>query len=251
MVLPAPVRLPVRVLADLVAGLGLGELHIAIAPTPVWRDRAEGRRVDQHVEHRLGRLGWRLRDGSVDREVVAVLAALCRPEVGFHGWLTHEHRTTAVLAAALGREAVLAVRTDDTVSLRGAHRLRLAEPLVDQLPDVPPGDGPTLRIDRAELRVTRGRTDGGAGLRRVRAEVSAAVRLISAPTTGAGELYAIGHGRPVDYVDTAHGRYLVTTARDQVEIRPAGRRDLVAELRHRRAPRATVGNPGTPEDDAS
>jgi hypothetical protein len=255
-VLPMPVRLPLRVLADLVAGLGLGDLHISIAPTPMWRDPTMGRQVDNRVELHLTRLGWRQRDGSVDREVVTALAVLCRPEAGFHGWLTHEHRTTSVLAAAVGREAVLAVRAEDTVSLRGAHRLRLAERLVAQLPEVVPGTGSPLRVDRAELRATdptgRQRTEGGAGLRRARSDVRRAVRLVSAPTTGAGELYAIpGDGRPVSYVDTTHGRYLVTAVREVLEIRPAGAMDLVAELQVRRAAAATVGNSRTPHNPAS
>lgn len=257
MVLPAPARLPVRVLADLVARLGLGELHISLAPSPVWRDP-----TDQHSEHHseqrgerhLTRLGWRRRNGSVDREVMAALAVLCRPDVGFHGWLTHEHRTTAVLAAAVGREAVLAVRVGETVSLRGIHRHRLAERLVSELPEVEPGAGPPLRVARAELsgtdRTGRLRTEGGTGLRRARPEVRAALRVISAPTTGAGELYAVGHGSPVDYVDTAHGRYLVTATRDVIEIRPARRPDVVAELQVRRRPATNAGNPTASEDDA-
>lgn len=253
MVLSAPARLPARVLADLVADLGLGELHISLAPSPVWRDPAD-QRSEQRGERHLIRLGWRRRDGSVDREVMAALAVLCRPDVGFHGWLTHEHRTTAVLAAAIGREAVLAVRVGETVSLRGIHRLRLAERLVSELPDVEPGAGPPLRVDRAELsgtdRTGRLPTEGGTGLRRARPQVRAAIRLISAPTTGAGELYAVGHGSPVDYVDTAHGRYLVTTTRDLIEIRPARRPDVVAELQVRHRSVAAAGNPAAPEDDA-
>ncbi|WP_460394410.1 ESX secretion-associated protein EspG [Actinophytocola sediminis] len=250
-----PVRLPARVLADLVAGLGLGEPHLAIAPEPVWRDPTTSHQVDQRVEHHLTRLGWRQRPSGVDREVTAALTVLCRPDVGFHGWLTHDHRTTSILAAAIGREAVLAVRTGDTVALRGIHRHRLAERLVAHLPDIAAGTGPPLRVERADLHRTdqsgRQPTDGGVGLRRARPEVRAAKRLISAPTTGAGELYAVDGERPVDYVDTVHGRYLVTATDDLLEIRPATRTALVAELRLRRSPGATVGNSRTPNDHAS
>lgn len=257
MVLPTSVRLSVRVLADLVARLGLGEPHISIAPEPVWRDPAGDGRPDARVDRQLDRLGWRQRDGSVEREVLAALAVVCRPDLGFHGWFSHEHRTTSVLAAAVGREGVLAVRTGNTVSLRSVRPLRLAERLVAQLPEVPAGLGQPLRVPRAELHATdeggRQPTDSGAGLRRARPEVRRALRLMSAPTTGAGELHVTSStsAEPVGYVDTAQGRYLVAAERDVLGIRPATAADLVAELQVRRSAVATVGNSRTPHDPAS
>lgn len=252
MVLPAPARLPVRVLAELVAGLGLGEPHLGLTPEPLWRDPAAAGRFGRLVERHLTRLGWRRRDGEIDREVVAALAVVCRPDVGFHGWLTHEHRTTSVLAGAIGREAVLAVRSGNDVTVRSVHRQRLAERLAAHLPDVPAGAGPPLRVDLAELRATDpsgGRpTEGGAGLRRVGPQVRRAAALVAAPTTGAGELYPVGGRAPVSYVDSAHGRYLVATTRDVLEIRPATRADVTAELQVQRSAAATVGNPGTPPE---
>lgn len=245
MVLPAPVRLPVRVLADLVARSGLGELHVSLAPAPVWRDGP----ADDHTEL-LTALGW-VRRGTVEREVLAALAVLCRPQTGFHGWISHERRTTSVLAAAVGREAVLAVRAGDTVSVSGAGRLRLADRLVGCLPPVPAGRGPVLHVGLDALaavdRHGRVRVAGGIGSRPAPAEARRARRLIAAPTTGAGELHVVGGPRPVTYVDTVHGRYLVDRQQEAVVIRPAAGADLVAELCSR-LPVDSVGNSRPPHD---
>jgi hypothetical protein len=226
-VLSAPACLPVRVLARVVGEVGLGELHPVLAPVPVWRSADERAPLPPA-------LGWVDRRGALDREVAASLAVLCRPATACFGWITCGAVTTAVLAACLGKEAVLAVRTaDDMVRLSRVPAARLAERLVAQTPDVPPVAGVPLVVALSELRAAspagRVRAPGGVASRLADPAVRRVQRLLAQPTTGAGELYVDQRDEPVCYVDTAGGRVVVTAlGSGMVRVGPA---DLVARLR--------------------
>lgn len=214
MALSAPVRLPARLLAALVDREGLGELHPTLATAPTWRDTH-----DPVNDEQLTALGWRDRDGSLDREVASSLAVLCRPDVAYYGWLTHRGTTTAVLAAAIAREGVLAVRrADGTIRLRGVCARRLAQRLVGQLPGARPGVGVPLVVPLSELHAA------GRDVLRVR-------RLLGLPVTGSGELYAGRRAEPLCYVDTVAGRYAVMILSSGcVRVGPADEPALVAQL---------------------
>jgi ESX secretion-associated protein EspG len=213
-VLPASVSLSVRVLARVVTAGGLGELHPVLAPTPVWR-------ADGDDEPLSPALGWVDRRGVLDREVAAALAVLCRPRAACHGWITCGRVTTAVLAAAIGKEAVLAVRCGGTVRLSRISASRLVERLVAQTPVVPAARGVPVVVSLSELHAAGPTKAGNPAVLRVR-------RLVALPTSGAGELYA-GDSAPVCYVDTAVGRVVVTPLGDGV-VRVGGA-DLVGQLR--------------------
>jgi hypothetical protein len=127
--------------------------------------------------------------------------------------------TSAVLAGAIGKEALLAVRQpDDTVRLTRIPSSRLAERLVAQTPDVPAAAGVPVVVARSELHAA-GRVRGSAAVR----------RLLALPTIGAGELYVGRCDDPISYVDTVGGRVVVTAlVPDAVRV---GAADLVAQLR--------------------
>lgn len=217
MALSAPARLPARLLAALIEREGLGELHPTLAAAPTWRDTH-----DPACDKQLTALGWRDRDGGLDREVASSLAVLCRPDVAYYGWLTHHGTTTAVLAAAIAREGVLAVRrADDMIRLRGVCARRLAQRLVAQLPEARPGAGVPLVVPLSELHATS----------RVAHDVLRVRRLLSLPVTGSGELYASRRTAPLCYVDTAAGRYAVAVlGSDSVWVGPGREPALVARL---------------------
>ena len=59
------------------------------------------------------RLGLLDNRGRLDVEVAASLAVLCRAGAEFYGWINEGDKTKGVLAAAIGREAVLAIRDGD------------------------------------------------------------------------------------------------------------------------------------------
>lgn len=250
MVLPAPAHLTARVLARIVAGNGLGNLHHTLAPAATWRPPGAPDPHDAETSEALARLCWRQRNGSLDREVAASLTVLCRPHTEFYGWLTHDDATTAVLAAATGREGVLALRSDSSVWLSTVPAKQLAERLVAQLPDTPPATGHVTTVALADLHAAnrngRVRARGGVIARRADPDVRHVQWLMSLPVTGAGELYAavrddtgtrLTHDEPVEYVDTSAGRVLATKPDPRhLRVGPGSRDDLVAEL-HRRSRR--------------
>ncbi|MFC4853599.1 ESX secretion-associated protein EspG [Actinophytocola glycyrrhizae] len=252
MALFVPATVPARVLAWLVARHGLGEPHIALAPTAVWRPPHEPDPWPDRSADWLTKLGWCDRAGRLEREVSASLAVLCRPVDEAYGWITHVGVTIAVLAARIGKDAVLAVRTpDDMVGLSGIPAGRLTERLVAQLPELPPLPGRPWTVSPAEVRSVNktGRRLGPAGATVLRAspEARAARQLLTQPRTGGGELW-VAHrdrsglrhvGQPVRYADLAGGRVLLTRQPRGVRVVPGAGADLVAALNgaHRGLPR--------------
>ncbi len=225
MVLSAAVRVSASVLSALVARERLGKLHVALAPVATWRDEP----LD--IRDELAAIGWA---GELDRDVIASLRVLCEPTTAYYGWLTHDGATVSVLTAAIGREAILAVRDGDLVRLRTIGARQLADRLVAQLPDVPPGRGLPFTVSLSELRATdrrgRVRAPGGVVSRRAGPEVLRAQELLALESTGAGEIYSSSQV-PLCYIDTVEGRYVVSSlTEDTVRVAPASVSALVSQL---------------------
>lgn len=233
--LPRTLVLPVDALTRLVSWEVGGELHPALAPAPLWRPPAAEDEGDRAARAHLAEQGLLGRGGRVDVEVAAALAVLCRPRVEFYGWLDDRVRTVGVLAGAIGREAVVAVRDGDAVTLRQARFKRLPETLVARIPKAPPGRGDRARARRSELVAS-----GPAG-----AQARLVQRVARLPVVGSGELHVavrdeLGRRRraphPLRYADTAHGRWLNEVAPlpdgdAEVEVVPAAGQELAARLR--------------------
>lgn len=245
MVLPAPAMVPARVLAWLVATEGLGDLHVTLAPAALWRVPTARNPWPEQAAERLTVLGWRNSVGGLEREVVASLAVLCRPAVGMFGWITHDGNTIGVLAARIGKDAVLAVRTPDgMIGLSSIPAGRLVERLVAQTPHIPAGPGKPLSVSPGDLRSVnragRQLTSTGAIVRKASPDARHAKQLLAQRSTGGGELWVAARdssGRrhvvkqPVRYADIDNGRHLITASgASQVRLIPAGRFQLVAAL---------------------
>lgn len=247
MVLPRPVTMPVETLLSVVREEKLGEPHITIAPTAVWRPKDARREEQVRARQEITRLGWLDRRGQVDAEVAASLAVLCRAAVECYGWIKDGARTIAVLAGAIGREAVLAVRDGDSVSLSQLQPdADLAAVLVAQLPDLRPARGRPVTVDKADLvAAPDGRVRSDSGMSRpASVEVRQVQQIAALPTIGGGELYVAtreGVGRyrkgiqPLRYADTEHGRFLNATMAasngvTRIVVGPATKRDLVGHL---------------------
>jgi hypothetical protein len=180
--------------------------------------------------------------------VVAALTVLCRASVEFFGWIHDGTRTIGVLTAAIGREALLAIRDGNVVRLSQIRSSRLPEMLVGQIPDLPAGRIRPMRIARAELAATtrdgRRRSETGVGSYPASEQARMARQLANLPTLGTGELYvavrdSMGRRRavaePLRYTDTPQGRYgyQITTAGGEGHVLIGGmtRPDLATRLR--------------------
>lgn len=244
MVLPAPAKVPAAFLAWLVADANLGELHKTLAPEARWLPPSGQDELRRRCQQLLTEQGWRDRHGKLEREVAGALTVLCRPRVEYYGWIAHAGQTIGVLAGRIGREAVLAVhQPDSTVWLTSVNSAKLAERLVAQTPDVPPGRGKSFTVSAADVRATRRdgrqRTSSGVVLRQAAPEVRLAQQLAALPSTGHGELSVARRdelGRrqrtpqPLRYTDTSDGRFILSVVSEQVRVEPAARDDLVRHL---------------------
>ncbi len=245
--LTQPLTLDADALARLVRLENLGELHIALKVLGVWRPRAEEEQVESETRARFLQLGLLDRRGRLDVEVAASLAVLCRAGAEFYGWINEGERTRAVLAAAIGREAVLAMREDDEVTINQIRPEALPQVLVAQIPDVPPARGDALNVMRSEAVSAVGgrhRTEAGVGSRPAAREVRAVRQIAELPTTGGGELYVAVRDRtarrraatyPLRYADTVAGRWLnhmsdAGSGEQRVLVAPATKADLVRRL---------------------
>lgn len=246
MVLPKPLTMPAEALVRLVALENLGELHVTLKPPALWRPKQVEHEVETRAREQFAQQGLFDRRGRLDVELVASLSVLCRPGAEFYGWITIAERTIGVLAAAIGREAILAIREGDSVSLNQIRPENLPEVLVAQTADVPPGRGEAFSLLQSEALASVGgrmRTEAGVGTRPASTEVRLAQKIAELPRIGGGQLSvavrdSLGRRRateqPLRYADTPNGRWLNHTTAvngdNRILIAPASRRDLVVRL---------------------
>lgn len=245
--LEKPLKLHMEALARLVRMENLGDLHVTLKPLAVWRRKADQERMETEARNEFQRLGLLDRRGRVEVEAAASLAVLCRAGAEFYGWVNEGEKTKGVLAGAIGREAILAVREGAMVTITQIRPETLPNALVSQTPEVPPSRGEAVSVLRSDMLATvsgRQRTAAGVGMRPAPPEVRIVQRVIDQPTTGAGELYVAIRDRmgrrvpvraPLRYADTATGRWLnhATPTQDgdeRVLVAPASRSDLVGRL---------------------
>jgi EspG family len=247
-VLANPLSMPADALARLVRMENLGELHVTLRPLAKWRPKMVQEQLETQVRQEFIRLGLLDGRGRMDVELVASLTVLCRPGAEFYGWINEGDKTRGVLAAAVGREAVLAIRDGKTVTVNQIRPDALPQVLVAQTPELRPARGDTFNFLRSDVLASAGgrhrRPDGAIGLRQPPADVRAVQQITAQPTTGGGELYVAVRDRmsrrralpyPLRYADTGAGRWLnhMTDApggEHRVVVAPATRTDLVRRL---------------------
>ncbi|GAB1516283.1 ESX secretion-associated protein EspG [Actinophytocola sp. KF-1] len=245
--LEKPLKLHMEALARLVRMENLGDLHVTLKPQPVWRRRADQDRLETEARNEFQRLGLLDRRGRVEVEVAASLAVLCRAGAEFYGWINEGDDTKGVLAGAIGREAILAVREGAMVTVTQIRPETLPNALVGQTPEVGASRGESVSVLRSDMLATVGgrqRTAAGVGMRPAPPEVRIVQQVIAQPTTGAGELYVAIRDRmgrrvpcraPLRYADTPNGRWLNHTTPtpdgdERVLVAPASRSDLIGRL---------------------
>jgi hypothetical protein len=249
-VLERPVTMRADQLATTLRRAGLGEPHATLSLPSVWRDADAQRAADSAAWQACVRLG--LTDGRCLRhDVVAALAVLVAPLVEFAGWFTVRGQHSAALAAAIGEEAVLAVRRGEQVSLRTVDAGRLADSLAGRMPWAKPGAGRPTTVHLARMRAELGVHHDVGGLTHPGVtteydqDIALLARLAGPDVHGFGELHVAtrepgsrrGHAapHPIRYVDSATGRWLVVTApggdEDWLDVRPADRPAVLTALR--------------------
>jgi hypothetical protein len=246
-VLEKPLTLHVEALSRLVRMGNVGELHVTLKPTSVWRRKSDQHALETEARNEFMRLGFLDNRGRPDVELASSLAVLCRAGAEFYGWINEGEHTKGVLAAAIGREALLAIRDGATVTITQIRPESLPMALVSQTPEVAPSRGEAVNVLRSDVLASVGgrqRTAAGVGTRPAPPEVRILQQIIAQPTTGGGELYVairdrMGRRRtvpePLRYADAATGRWLnhTTTTPDgehRVLVAPATRADLAARL---------------------
>lgn len=241
--LQQPVSVSADALDAAVRWENLTGVNVALAVAARWRDEDDQREHDNRMRAEFDRCGLGGRRGLHPDFRDSVLA-LARPHYEFSGFLASPEHTLGVVTAAVGREAVLAVRDDDVVTLRPIRPDALAEVLVAQLPDVPAAHGRSFNIAEADvapqhtaprhvrdedvfggLSATNrrdGRGDDAANLQKV----------LALERIGAGELHATVRNRagrphaaayPLTYFDTVNGRWM-----QQITVNRTGERWVVA-----------------------
>jgi hypothetical protein len=245
--LEKPLKLHVELLVRLVRLENLGELHTTLKPAAVWRRKEDQDRLEVEARNEFMRLGLLDNRGRLDVEVAAALAVLTRAGAEFYGWINEGDKTKGVLAGAIGREALLAVRDGQMVNITQIRPETLPQALVNRTPDVRPARGEAVNVLRSEMLASTGgrqRTAAGVGLRPAPPEVRIVQQVMAQPTVGGGELYVAVRDRmgrrkassePLRYADTETGRWLnyttpVADGEQRILVAPAARADLVGRL---------------------
>jgi hypothetical protein len=99
-----------------------------------------------------------------------------RATTEYYGWVTSVEETYAVLAASLGRQAVLLTRSGETVRFERSDADRLLETLAWRLPDVPVGRGDAISVSHNDFHAPQ-RAAGSVMRRSTSARPEAARRL--------------------------------------------------------------------------
>ncbi|MTD52769.1 ESX secretion-associated protein EspG [Amycolatopsis pithecellobii] len=203
--------LPLDALAGAVDEEGLGTLHLALRPEPVWLPETEKTAARQRMREALREARLLDHRGRLDAEFLDWLPLLTNASLEYYGWVHNGQKTYGILAAARGLQGIIAVRVDDGIALKPINREALVDALVAELPDVRPGGGRPLTIRVAELE------DAAREDRIPSWDIRDLVNVLQRPVTGTGELYVAHRDElnryhrleePLHYADTDWGRYL-------------------------------------------
>jgi len=221
----ATVELSVHPLIALIHKENLGDPHPVLAGGEEYVSHRFASEAEQTLRTELAQAG--LADRGQLADFTGMLSIIQTARTEFYGWVTSDTDTYALLVAANGRNAFALSRHGDRVRFRRIGADRLAEALVDQLPDGPPGRGESISVREAEV------TEAGPRpvLRRASGPTrSAQARqldaLLRTPRHGAAKLYAarrddngnrIRSREWLTLLDLANGRWAVYTTTGRSE----------------------------------
>jgi hypothetical protein len=183
------VELSVRPLIALIHKENLGDPHPVLAGGEEYVSHRYAREAERSLRTELTDAG--LADRSRLADFTGMMSIIQTARTEFYGWVAGNGDTYAALVAANGRNAFALTRHGDRVRFRRVEVDRLAEALVERLPEVPPGRGESISVREAEVT----RSGPGQVMRRAsgpaRAEQARRIdALLRAPRRGVAKLYA-------------------------------------------------------------
>ena len=243
--LPSPVTLSTDTLLTIIRWRH-GEPHPIVPHTPTWYDDSTLRALDARARTELAHHGLAYGD-RLHPDLNDVVGAILRPDHELYGWVNavvaDRPRHYGVLAGFAYQQGFLLVHEADAVALASVELDDVLDSFLAQLPPVRPANRPGITVDYEEFLAASAprQREGFVGFRRsVPPDIQALRALVAQPRFGAGNLYSAarrGSGarariqRPVNYLDTPDGRWLLTLYTDHgrrwATARPATR-DLIA-----------------------
>lgn len=181
------VEMSLRTLLSLLQRDNLGDPHPILAGGELYVSTRFAGHAERTLRQELAAAGLDDRDRLDELRNTLTLVRQARTE--YYGWITQHGDVSAVLVAAHGGIAASLTRTGDRVRVQRADSKQLAESLLVQLPDAPPGHGESIT-----LRETDYTTHQGNVLQRSAATRSDQARrldtVLRAPRRAAASLYA-------------------------------------------------------------
>lgn len=222
------IRLSVHPLIALIHKEKLGSPHPVLAGGEQYVSPRFASEAGRALRAELTEAG--LADQGQLTDFTGMLSIIQQARTEFYGWVTGNGDPYSVLVAAHGRNAFALTRRGDRVEFRRVSSSRLAEALVDLLPDVPPGRGESISVREPEAM--------RSGPRPVLRRPSGAARsdqarrldaLLRAPRRSFAKLYAARRDEAdnrirsrewLDLIDLPEGRWAVyaTAGRDERAI---------------------------------
>lgn len=228
-------------LVHMVEHFRVGELHRVLRGLDEWLDDDEADTVTGRMLDGLRDCGLLERDGRLDREFVDTLATLCHPSLAYFGWLIYEGTRREVLAAQLGREAVLAVREGEQVVLYQLREGELVTALLGQLPKANPAQFQPIQLREPQRRET-GEVMVEATYTKADEQDDILRRLVEATNYGGAELFVETRDRAgrvstsdnsLGYTIGEYGAWLNCFQRDQYAQRRLFAAPASSEALHR------------------
>ena len=212
------VELSVYALISLIHKENLGDPHPVLAGGELYQSHRFVSESERWLRAELAEAG--LGDRSRLADFVGMLSIIQAARTEFYGWVTTQDDSYSLLVAAHGRSAFALVRRGEHVGFRRVSPERLAEALVDQLPDVPAGHGESISVVAAELGSTNGVVLRGASGSARSEPARRLIALFRTPRQGVAKLYAarrddagnrVRSREWLDLFDVPAGRWAVHT----------------------------------------
>jgi hypothetical protein len=253
-VLDRQVTLTTGTLINLIRRRG-GEPHPVLSQTPTWFSAEAQRAEDERANAELAKVGL-FGPRGMHPGFVAAVEAIARPQLEYYGWIDGGFQGKPVsyrlLGGSAGGEAFVLAKHEqlDVVVLESTRPGALLDDFLGQIPKLAPGRGTPLAVPKSQLEGTGRRDDDGFTLLRDNRpaegsqEVAELRRILALRRMGSGSLYVAARSRtgswqrierPVNYIDTAEGRWLTEEVPGRGESRiaftPADLRVLADRLR--------------------